>query len=215
MDVAASRFVFNRFNRIPQFIRAILIVAAGIAVFVTATRLSDNLTPALRCIGGGLAVSGVIAVLTLMVLTRRDVTQVVEVDAEGLTLRREGAKPLTRTVKWAEVASYEVEEGRSPILGVDEATAPTNTASMGSGDNDLFGCLFGIALAIYLSLLQWFIGGGAWTVRFRLAGKRNRVSFSGYGGSMHELVTRVLPQHLPDKLVKPKAAETPQSSSEK
>ena len=201
------RFEFTRGSRIWQFIRAIIVVLVGVALIYFRTSLANpTIQTILLYLGGFIAVSGGIALLLLLFITLTDKKQTVEVDDTGLTYTREGRVPYTRTFKWADVSSYELDT-EAPLIDLGALDSPTSAR----GDSDLFGCFFSLTIGLYVLLLQAFIGGISWKVKFRLKGKKS-LAFSAPGGQMNVLVDHVLPHYLPGKRKEPKdqtAADTP------
>jgi hypothetical protein len=190
------RFEFTRGARLWQFLRALALTLAGIALvyFRFSLTSNDTLHTILLYLGGFLAVSGGIALLVLVVLALTDKKQVVEVDDSGFTYVKGGKTRQTRTVKWSEVTAYELDTD-APILDLGSwMDAPPGSRS----SDDLFGCLVTLVLGLYILVLQVFIGGLAWKVTFRLKSKRS-LSFSAPGGQMSKLVDQVLPYYLPGK----------------
>jgi hypothetical protein len=208
-----QRFEFSRSTRVSQFVRAALVIVVGAAVFFAATNLdrfinlpeNSPIVNIVRCMGGFVAVSGLIAIVILLVMLRSDTGQVIEVDDVGLTVNREGKKLSSRSLKWADVTAYEVIDNTS-FLDLTSSTPYTS-----SQDTDLTGCLIGFVLELYVGLLQLFIGGSSTTIRFKLKSKRN-MKVSGYGAPMDALIEKALPHYLPDKREQPGQKPPPGTS---
>jgi hypothetical protein len=208
-----QRFEFNRSTRVSQFIRAILVIVIGAAFFLAAFNLDRFISlpqnspvgTVLKCIGGFVAVSGLVAFVILIVMLRSDTGQVIEVDDVSLTVHREGNKPSSRSLKWADVIAYEVIDNTT-FLDLTSQTPYTT-----SQDTDLTGCLMGFILQFYVGLLQLFIGGSSTTIRFKLKAKRN-MKVSGYGAPMDDLIDKTLSQYLPNKREHPGQKARPDSS---
>ncbi len=80
-------------------------------------------------------------------------------------------------------------------------TSTTHSSSSSAGD-EAFGCIFGLVFGLYFILLEYFIGGSAQTVKFKLKAKRG-LSVRGSGYEMDELIEKILPHFLPEKRVQP------------
>jgi hypothetical protein len=209
----SRRFEFKRASRLPQILRAFIIVLVGAAVIIGLPRLSLQLNSGLQniivALGGCVAVSGIIAVLLLLFVTIRNAGHAIEVDENGLTLYREGKD--NQSLKWADVSFYEAQESESFF----DIESFTNTDSMPSSSTSdpLGGCIFGLILGLYLIVLDWFIQGSSWRVKFKLKSRRV-MSITGYGTQMDELVEQILPRFLPDKRKLPKQAEQKEENPE-
>lgn len=207
MSVSFSRrFEFTRASRLPQIIRAFIIVLVGAAVMIALPRLplqlSDGLQNIILALGGCVAVSGVIAVFLLLFMTIRNAGHVIEVDDSGLTIYREGKDH--QSLKWADVNFYEAQESESFF---DPASLTNTDSTPSSSTSDpLSGCIVGLILGLYLIVLDWFIQGSSWRVKFKLKSRRV-VNVTGYGAQMDELIEQLLPRFLPDKRKMPKQAE--------
>ena len=196
-------FEFTRASRIGQFIRAIIITLVGVALIYFRSSLSNStIQTILLSLGGFIAVSGVIALLILVVITLTDKKQTVEVDDTGLTYTKIGRVPYTRTFKWSDVSAYELDTEAPAINLGSLMDSPTGSHS----DSSISGCLFSLTLGLYVLLLQILIGGISWKVKFRLKGKKS-LSFRAPGGQMNVLVDQVLPHYLPGKRKDPKAEQ--------
>ncbi len=210
------QYMIDRRTRIPQFIRAGLVLLVGVGIFIGLSRasLDANLLTILRWIAGGIVFSGLLAILLLTIAATREKGQVITVDETGLTVERPGKNK--QSLKWADVTHYEVEDAGSFTGFLDWTNSSSNTSTTsGQGADDLiFGCLIGIILNVYLLVLEFFVRGAAWKVKFKLKTKRSMNVF-GYGAGMDELVEKVLPHFLPDKRKLPgkpeKAADAPQN----
>jgi hypothetical protein len=189
------RFEFTHTSRIGQFIRAMLVTLVGAALIYFRSSLSNStIQTILLYLGGFIAVSGLIALLILVVLALTDKKQTVEVDDTSLTYTKIGRVPYTRTFKWSDVSNYELDT-EAPIIDLGSwMDSPTGSQS----DSSISGCLFSLTLGLYILLLQILIGGVSWKVKFRLKGKKS-LSFSAPGGQMNVLVDQVLPHYLPGK----------------
>jgi hypothetical protein len=202
----SRRFEFKRASRLPQIIRAFIIIVVGAAVFVILPRLSlqlsDGLQNVILALGGCVVVSGIIAIALLLFATFRSAGHAIEVDENGLMVYREGKD--NQSLKWADVTFYEAQESESFF----DPASLTNTDSMpaSSSSDPLSGCIVGLVLGLYLIVLDWFIRGSVWHVKFKLKSRRV-VNISGYGAQMDELVEQILPRFLPDKRKMPKQAE--------
>jgi hypothetical protein len=190
------RFDFTRGARLWQFVRALVLTLAGIALvyFRFSLTSNDTIRAILLFLGGFVAVTGVIAPLVLVVLALNDKNQIVEVDETGFTYRKGEKTTQVRTVKWSDVTAYELDTD-APIIDLGSWM---DSPSGSRGDTDLFGCLFMFLLGLYILVLQVFIGGLAWKVTFRLKGRKS-LSFSAPGKQMNALVEQVLPHYLPGK----------------
>lgn len=190
------RVILQRSARIPQLIRAAVVVLLGIAVFAAAFTVKTE-TPAvpnlLRVLGGFVALSGAIALLLLFIATLREQKRVILADENGLTVEQAGKNK--QSLQWAEVGSYEIEYGGG-LTGID--TFLTSPSTGRTDGDDLLGCFFGILLALYFGLLEFFVRGASWKVKFKLKSRRS-LNISGYGASMDVLVEKILPQVLPNK----------------
>jgi len=214
MSISFSRrFEFTRASRLPQMIRAFIIVLVGAAVMIALPRLplqlSDGLQNIILALGGCVAVSGIIAVGFLLFATIRNAGHAIEVDDSGLTLYREGKD--NQSLKWADVNFYEAQESESFF---DPASLTNTDATPSSSTSDpLSGCIVGLVLGLYLIVLDWFIRGSVWHIKFKLKSRRV-VNISGYGAQMDELVEQILPRFLPDKRKTPKPAENKEENLE-
>lgn len=204
------RFEFTRGARIWQFIRALLLTGAGAALVAFRASLTSNAAfqTILLYLGGFLAVTGIIALLVLMVLARNDKKQVVEVSDTGFTYTRGENASRTRTVKWSDVMTYELDT-EAPIIDFSSWMDSTGSAR---GTDDFLGCLFTFGLGLYILMMQMFIGGLAWKVTFRLKGKKS-LSFTAPGGQMNTLAEQVLPHYLPGKRKEPNSENKPDADS--
>ena len=199
------RYEFSRPAGPAQFVRALLILLAGVGVVVLSNNLSrfvslpeGSIVPRIVFfVGVFIAVSGVLAVLLLLVATRVYKTIIIEVNETGLTYIRPN-KP-KQNVKWADVEFYETDVGGLINLSV-LMTANTTGISSTSYDagNEFFGCLFGLVFGLYFLILESLVGTSSWTVIFKMKSKR-RVKVFGYGFQMDDIVEKVLPHFLPDK----------------
>ena len=209
----SRRFEFTRASRLPQIIRAFIIVFVGAAIMIALPRLSlqlsDGLQNIILALGSCVAVSGVIAVVLLLFMTIRNAGHVIEVHENGLTVYREGKD--NQSLKWADVSFYEAQESESFF----DPASLTNTDSMpaSSTSDPLGGCIFGLILGLYMIVLDWFIRGSVWRVKFKLKSRRV-VNITGYGAQMDELVEQILPRFLPDKRKMTKQAEQKEEKSE-
>ncbi len=188
-----------------------MVVGVGIFIGLSRTSLDANLLSILRWIGGGIAFSGLLAILLLTIAAMREKGQVITVDETGLTVERPGKNK--QSLKWADVTHYEVEDAGS-FTGIWDGGYGSSSSTTGQGADDLiFGCLIGIILNAYLLLLEFFVRGAAWKVKFKLKTRRT-MNVTGYGAGMDELVEKVLPHFLPDKRKLPgkteKTADAPQ-----
>ena len=199
------RYEFTRPAGPAQFVRALLMVLTGVAVIFLSFNLDRFLnlpaaSPIPRIvffIGVFIAVSGVLAVLLLLLALRVYKSIAIDITEVGLTyIRPEKPK---QNVKWAEVESYETDVGGLIKLSI---LMTANTTGLGSTNYDpgseLFGCLFGMVFGLYFLVLESLIGTSSWTVTFKMKSKR-RVRVFGYGFQMDELVEKVIPHFLPDK----------------
>lgn len=207
------QYAIDRRTRIPQFIRAGLVVVVGVGIFIglSRTSLEGNLLIILRWIAGGIAFSGLLAIVLLTIAAMREKGQVITVDETGLMVERPGKNK--QSLKWADVTHYEVEDAGS-LTGIWDSGYGSSSSTTGQGADDLiFGCLIGIILNLYLLLLEFFVRGAAWKVKFKLKTRRT-MNVTGYGAGMDELVEKVLPHFLPDKRKLPgkteKTADAPQ-----
>ncbi|MBZ0282654.1 MAG: hypothetical protein K8L97_18075 [Anaerolineae bacterium] len=214
MDTFPRHYTIDRRTRIPQFIRAGLVLLVGVGIFIglSRTSLDANLLTILRWIAGGIAFSGLLAILLLTIAAMREKGQVITVDETGLTVERPGKNK--QSLKWADVTHYEVEDAGS-LTGIWDSGYGSSSSTAGQGADDLiFGCLIGIILNVYLLVLEFFVRGAAWKVKFKLKTKRS-LNVSGYGAGIDELVEKVLPHFLPDKRKLPgkpeKADDAPQN----
>jgi len=207
------QYTIDRRTRIPQFIRAGLVVVVGVGIFIglSRTSLEGNLLIILRWIAGGIAFSGLMAIVLLTIAVMREKGQAITVDETGLTVERPGKNK--QSLKWADVTHYEVEDAGS-LTGIWDSGYGSSSSTTGQGADDLiFGCLIGIILNVYLLVLEFFVRGAAWKVKFKLKTRRT-MNVTGYGAGMDELVEKVLPHFLPDKRKLPgkteKTADAPQ-----
>lgn len=212
-DSFPRQYTIDRRTRIPQFIRAGLVVVVGVGIFIglSRTSLEGNLLIILRWIAGGIAFSGLLAIVLLTIAATREKGQVITVDETGLMVERPGKNK--QSLKWADVTHYEVEDAGS-LTGIWDSGYGSSSSTTGQGADDLiFGCLIGIILNVYLLLLEFFVRGAAWKVKFKLKTRRT-MNVTGYGAGMDELVEKVLPHFLPDKRKLPgkteKTADAPQ-----
>lgn len=214
MSVSFSRrFEFTRASRLPQIIRAFIIVVVGAAVIIALPhiplQLSDGLQNIILALGGCVAVSGLIAVVLLLFVTIRQAGHAIEIDENGLTVYREGKD--NQSLKWADVSFYEAQESES-FFDFDSFT-DTSTGTSHPNSDPLGGCIFGLVLGLYLIVLDWFIRGSVWRVKFKLKSRRV-VNITGYGAQMDELIEQILPRFLPDKRKMPKQTENKAENSE-
>ncbi len=209
----SRRFEFKRISRLPQIIRAFIIVLVGAAVIIAVPRVLVSLNSGLQnialALGGCVAVSGIIAVALLLFATIRSAGHIIEVDETGLNVQREGKD--TQSLKWADVSFYEAQESDS-FFDIESFTNTDSTPSSCTSD-PLGGCIFGLILGLYLIVLDWFIRGSIWRVKFKLKSRRV-LNINGYGAQMDELVEQILPRFLPDKRKLPKPVENKAEDSE-
>jgi hypothetical protein len=199
------QYDFNRPAGPAQFLRALLILLVGVGVVVLSNNLSrfislpeGSIVPRIVLyVGVFIVVSGVLAILLLLLAMRAYKTITIEVNETGLTYIRPN-KP-KQNVKWAEVETYETDVGGLINLSV---LMTANTTSIGStsydAGNEFFGCLFGLVFGLYFLILESLVGTSSWTVMFKMKSKR-RVKVFGYGFQMDEIVEKTLPHFLPDK----------------
>jgi hypothetical protein len=214
MSISFSRrFEFKRASRLPQIIRAFIIVLLGAAVIIAVPRVLASLNSGLQnivlALGGCVAMSGIIAVALLVFAIIRSPGHVIEVDETGLNVQREGKD--TQSLKWADVSFYEAQESDS-FFDIESFTSTDSTPSSSTSD-PLGGCIFGLILGLYLIVLDWFIRGSIWRVKFKLKSRRV-LNITGYGAQMDELVEQILPRYLPDKRKIPKPAEQKEENPE-
>lgn len=201
-----QRYEFARPAGPSQFLRALLMIAAGAGVIWLSQNLSRFISLAESSIvprivfwvGIFIAVSGIFAFLILLLaLVAYRNPSTIEVKETGLTYERPGRPK--QAVKWADVEFYDPEVGG--LINLDLLMTPSNSGLSYSGSDsssDLFGCVFGLVFGLYFLILESLIGTGSWTVRFKLKSRRG-VKIFGYGPQMDEIVQKVIPHFLPDK----------------
>lgn len=198
-----QRYEFARPAGPPQFLRALLMIAAGAGVIWLSQNLSrfislseSSIVPRIIFwVGIFIAVSGVLAVLLLLLaLVAYRNPSTIEVNETGLTYERPGRPK--QSVKWVDVEWYDPEVGG--LINLDLLMTPSNTGLSHSNydaGSDLFGCVFGLVFGLYFLILESLIGTGSWTVRFKMKSRRGAKIF-GYGPQMDDVVQRVIPHFL-------------------
>ena len=198
------QYEFNRPAGPAQFVRTMIMILVGIGVVVLSNNLGRfvslpevTVMPRIAFfIGVFIVVSGVLALLLLLLAMRAYKSITIDVNETGLTYSRP-EKP-RQNIKWVEVESYETDVGGLINLDVLMSMSSTGTGSNYDASTDLFGCLFGLVGGLYFLLLESLIGTSSWTVTFKMKSKR-RVKVFAYGFQMDEIVEKVLPHFLPDK----------------
>ncbi|MEZ4670378.1 MAG: hypothetical protein R3E39_20925 [Anaerolineae bacterium] len=200
-----QRYEFSRPAGPAQFVRALLMIVIGAGVVILSFNLDRFVTlpsssPVPRIvliIGLFIAISGVLAILLLLLALAVYKSITIEVTETGLTYIRPN-KP-KQNVKWSEVEFYETDVGG--LINLSILMTANNTGighSNYDAGSDMFGCLFGLVFGLYFLILESLIGTSSWTVTFKMKSKR-RVRVFGYGFQMDELVQKVIPHFLPDK----------------
>ncbi|GAB1421690.1 hypothetical protein MASR2M15_18720 [Anaerolineales bacterium] len=187
--------IFNSKSRLPQFLRALVVVAVGGILMLVISRLDLQPAPGalLGMIAGFIALSGLLAGILLLLAMRHDQALTIEVDEAGFMIKRPDKKD--QRVLWEDVQFYTIEHS-ADIFNIDSFFGGARPSQ--SIDEGIFGCLFGLSLGLYLLLLEAFIGGATREVHLK-AKTRAYVKVKGSGDAMNTFIDTVLPTYLPDK----------------
>ncbi len=216
-DVYPIEYHFGRRLRVPQALRAALVVVVGgvslffsahIDLYVDFAKAGPWRNIAIF-ISGFILFSGMVGLCFVLFATVFHKPQTIEVTQEGLKVTRldKNGKPYSRSLRWDTVTSYSKDAGGFIELWDFTPSTYRRTNSV----DDLWGCAFGVVVNLYLVLLEFFITGFSWQLTFHQEGKR-AFTISGFGKPMNELVFDVLPRFLAGKEIIPGAQPAPPSA---
>lgn len=209
-----SQYIFSRRLRIPQFIRALLVIGVGALLLVFSANLQSMVDNPWKRIAlfmsAFILISGILGLLFVSVATFFHKQQIIEVTQDGLKVSRpdKNGKPYSQSLRWDNVTSYSKEAG-----GISGLWNWTPTPHSRVDGDDLFGCFVGIVVNFYIILLEFFITGFSWRVTFKQSGRRV-MSISGFGKPMDDLVDHVLPYFLANKEARPSDQTEERQSAE-